>query len=235
MSRTHPSGSRIDNHAIILRAAIGIGLYAAAFGASFGAVSTTSGLSLAQTLLLSLVLFSGASQFAFVGIAATAGSPFAAIPAALLLAVRNAFYGVTLSEILNPRGLAKFWTAHFVIDETTAMAIAQSSLKAKRYAFWATGLILFSLWQLGTLAGGLLGAAINPAAFGLDAAAPAVFLALLWPGLTTTKTRLVALAGGLVAFALIPIVPAGVPVVAAALVAVVAGVSPSKPVQAGAS
>ncbi len=235
MNRVPSTGSRLNERTAILRAAIGIGLYAAAFGASFGAVSTSSGLSLVQTMVLSLVLFSGASQFAFVGVAAAASSPFAAIPAALLLAVRNAFYGVTLSEVLNPRGLARLWTAHFVIDETTGMAVAQSSTHARRYAFWATGLILFCLWQLGTLTGGLLGDAIDPASFGLDAAAPAVFLALLWPGLTTAKARLVALAGGLVALALIPIAPAGVPVVAAALVAVVAGFRSGKPAERGAA
>ena len=132
----------------ILRAAIGLGLYAGAFGTSFGAVSVGSGLSVPQTMLLSLVMFSGASQFAFVGVVA-AGSPFAAIPAALLLGVRNAFYGVTLSEILNPRGWRRLWTAHFVIDETTAMAVGQSSRRAQRYAFWATGLILCACWQTG--------------------------------------------------------------------------------------
>ena len=133
----------------ILRAAIGLGLYAGAFGASFGAVSVGSGLSVAQTMLLSLVMFSGASQFAFVGVVAAAGSPLAAIPAALLLGVRNAFYGVPLSEILNPRGWRRLWTAHFVIDETTAMAVGQASRPAQRYAFWATGLILCGCWQTG--------------------------------------------------------------------------------------
>lgn len=213
--------------ATILRAAIGLGLYAGAFGMSFGAVSVGSGLSVAQTMVLSLVLFSGASQFAFVGVAA-AGSPFAAIPAALLLGVRNAFYGVTLAEILSPRGWAKLWTAHFVIDETTGMAVAQTKPAAKRRAFWATGLILCCLWQLGSLAGALVGAAIDPADFGLDAAAPAVFLALLWPALRTAKARWVAGAGALVALVLIPLVPVGVPVVASAVVAVIAGLRPDR-------
>src|SRR6476659_1606557 len=109
----------------ILRAAIGIGLYAGAFGASFGAVSIGSGLTVGQTMVLSLVMFSGASQFAFAGVVASGGAPAAAIAAALLLGVRNAFYGVPISEILAPRGIARIWTAHFVIDETTAMALGQ--------------------------------------------------------------------------------------------------------------
>jgi 4-azaleucine resistance transporter AzlC len=212
----------------VLRAAIGIGLYAAAFGASFGAVSVSSGLSLLQTMVLSLVMFSGASQYAFAGVVAAGGAPFAAAAAALLLGVRNGFYGVPLAEILTPRGWRRFGTAHFVIDETTAMAVGQDTRSLQRYAFWATGLILCSLWQVGTLAGALAGAAIDPAAFGLDAAAPAVFLALLWPRLASARNRWVALAGAGVALLLVPLVPQGVPVIAAAGVAVLAGLLPGR-------
>ena len=208
----------------VLRAAIGLGIYAGVFGATFGAVSVGSGLTVGETMILSLVMFSGASQFAFVGVAA-AGSPWAAIPAALLLGVRNAFYGVPVSEILSPQGWRRLVTAHFVIDETTAMAVGQAEPRAKRYAFWSTGLILFTLWQTGSLVGALLGTAIDPARFGLDAAAPAVFLALLWPQLRTRSAKLVAVLGGLLAFLLIPIAPAGVPVIAAAAVAVAAGLT----------
>jgi 4-azaleucine resistance transporter AzlC len=214
------------DRAAILRAAVSIGLYAGAFGASFGAVSVGAGLSIVQTMLLSLVMFTGASQFAFVGVIAAGGSPFAAVAAALLLAVRNAFYGVTMSEILHPRGWARFGTAHFVIDETTGMAVAQSTPRAQRYAFWATGAILCTLWQLGSLTGALIGRAVDPAALGLDAAAPAVFLALLWPALKAARARWVALTGAAVAVALIPIAPRGLPVVAAAGVALIAGLLP---------
>jgi 4-azaleucine resistance transporter AzlC len=212
----------------ILRAAIGIGFYAMAFGASFGAISIGSGLTVAQTMVLSLVMFTGASQFAFVGVAASAGSPFAAVPAALLLGMRNAFYGVPLSEILHPRGLTRLWTAHFVIDESTAMAISQSTQRAKRYAFWATALILFTLWQLGSLTGALIGRAVDPADIGLDAAAPAVFLALLWPMLRHPEARWVALGGALVALALIPIAPPGIPVLASGIVALIGGLLPTR-------
>jgi len=211
----------------ILRAAVGLGLYAAAFGASFGAVAVGSGLSVAQTMVLSLVMFSGASQFAFVGVAA-GGSPYAAVAPALLLGVRNAFYGVPMSQILRSRGLRRLGTAHFVIDETTAMAVGQSGPRAQRYAFWATGLVLCALWQLGSLAGALVGTAIDPATFGLDAAAPAVYLALLWPRLRTREARMVATAGAAVALALVPVAPSGVPVIAAAAVAVLAGFRPSR-------
>jgi 4-azaleucine resistance transporter AzlC len=212
----------------ILRAAMGIGLYAMAFGASFGAISIGSGLTLPQTMVLSLVMFTGASQFAFVGVAASGGSPFAAVPAALLLGMRNAFYGVPISEILHPRGFARLWTAHFVIDETTAMAIGQATPRARRFAFWTTGMILFSLWQLGSLAGALVGRAVNPTDIGLDAAAPAVFLALLWPMLRRQEGRWVALGGAAVALALIPVAPPGIPVIASAVVALVGGLLPNR-------
>jgi 4-azaleucine resistance transporter AzlC len=219
----------------VLRAAVGIGLYAGAFGASFGAVAVGSGLSLAQAMVLSLVMFSGASQFAFTGVAAAGGSAVAAVAAALLLGLRNAFYGVPLAGILDPRGAARLGTAHFVIDETTAMAVAQPTRRLQRYAFWATGLSLCVLWQLGTLAGALVGSAVDPSAFGLDAAAPAVFLALLWPGLKRREARAVALAGAGVAVALVPIAPQGVPVLAAAGVALLAGLRPRAPGKRGAA
>ena len=208
----------------ILRAAVGLGLYAGAFGMAYGAVAVGSGLSVAQAMVLSLVLFSGGSQFAFAGVVASGGSGSAAVLAALLLGARNAFYGVPLSQILQPRGWwRRLGTAHFVIDETTAMAVGQSTGPVQRYAFWATGLILFPLWQLGSLIGALVGTAIDPADFGLDAAAPAVFLALLWPALRRRDGQVVALAGAAVALALVPVAPAGVPVIAAAAVALVAG------------
>jgi 4-azaleucine resistance transporter AzlC len=208
----------------LLRAAVGLGLYAGAFGVAYGAVAVGSGLSVPQAMLLSLVLFSGGSQFAFVGVVAAGGSGFAAIMAALLLGVRNAFYGVSLSQILQPRGWwRRLVTAHFVIDETTAMAVGQPTPELRRQAFWLTGLILFPLWQFGSLTGALVGAAIDPADFGLEAAAPAVFLGLLWPALRRPDGRMVALAGAAVALALVPVAPAGVPVIAAAAVALVAG------------
>jgi 4-azaleucine resistance transporter AzlC len=212
----------------ILRAVIGIGIYAAAFGAAFGAVSVASGLSVAPTMVLSLVMFSGASQFAFVGIAASAGSPFAAVGPALLLGVRNALYGVPVSELLHPGGWTRLLAAQLVVDETTAMATGQSTLRAKTYAFWATGLVLFALWQLGSFAGAVLGSTIDPAAFGLDAAAPAIFLALLWPRLRSPGAAWVAVCGAAVTVLLVPVAPPGVPVIAAAAVAVIAGMLPDQ-------
>jgi 4-azaleucine resistance transporter AzlC len=218
----HPD--RFPERDAIRRAVAGIGLYAAMFGVTFGAVAVGSGLSVSQTIILSAVMFSGASQFALVGIIGAGGSPYAAVSTALVLGLRNAFYGVAVSHSLRPRGMRRFLTAQLVIDETTAMALAQPLPRARRYAFWATGITLFVLWNLGSLAGALAGGSINTSNLGLDAAAPAIFLALLWPQLSRAQGRSVALGAAVVAVALIAVTPAGVPVIAAAGIAVAAGI-----------
>ena len=222
------SAQRMRGHAVITRSAIGIGVYAGVFGLAFGAVSAAAGLSVLQAAALSAVMFTGASQFALVGILAVAGSPFAALAAALLLGMRNAFYGVPVAGIVRPRGLGRLLTAHFVIDETTAMAVAQVERPAARYAFWATGVSLCAMWNLGTLAGVLIGSSINTEALGLDAAAPAIFLALLWPQLSRERSLPVAAAALVVALALVPISPAGVPIIAAGGVALAGGLLPAR-------
>jgi predicted branched-subunit amino acid permease len=221
-----------QNLSAIRRDALGIAAYAAAFGASFGAVSVASGLSVAQTMVLSLVMFTGASQFAFVGVIGGGGAALAAVPAALLLGVRNAFYGVPMSRVLSSsrlRGPRRAVAAQVVIDETTAMAIGHEEPESQRYAFWATGVALFVLWNVGTVVGAVGGSVIgDPATLGLDAAVPAAFLALLWPRLSDPASRWVAVGGALIATALVPVLPAGVPVLAAAPIALVAGLLPRR-------
>jgi 4-azaleucine resistance transporter AzlC len=223
------SSDEIVNRRAITRAAAGIGVYAALFGVTFGAIATASGLSLPQAVVLSAVGFTGASQFALVGIVATGGTALAAVSAALLLGLRNAFYGLPVSRALRPRGLRRLWTAHFVIDETTAMTIAQPGASASRLAFWATGLTLFVLWNLGTLVGALIGTGIDTSALGLDAAAPAIFLALLWPQLARERGRVVAVTAVAAALSLVTVAPAGIPVIAAASIAILAGLIPARP------
>lgn len=213
--------------AAITRAAIGIGLYAGAFGMTFGAVTAAAGLRLTQALVLSAVMFTGASQFALVGVLAAGGSAAAGITAALLLGLRNAFYGIPITHIVRPRGLSRLWTAHFVIDETTAMAVGQPAAPAGRYAFWATAFTLCGCWIAGTLVGALIGRGIDTSALGLDAAAPAIFVALLWPQLKRDRGPVVALGAAVVALALVPVAPAGIPIIAGAAVAIVAGMLPA--------
>ena len=214
--------------AAIVRAAAGIGVYAAAFGATFGAVAVAAGLTRGQAQALSLVLFSGASQFALAGVVGAGGSAWTALGPTLLLALRNGFYGVTLAPLLEAGGLRRLVSAHFVIDETTAMATAQPARQEQRLAFWWTGLVLFACWNAGTFAGALVGSAVDTDVLGLDAAGPAVFLALVWPAFRRVRARWVGLAGAAIAVALVPLAPSGVPVLAAAAAAVVGGLLPQR-------
>jgi predicted branched-subunit amino acid permease len=179
----------------------------------------------AQTCATSVLMFTGASQFALVGVLAAGGTPAAAAVTAVLLGARNALYGLRLSGLLRLSGRHRLVGAQLVIDESTAMALAhEDDAQARRLAFWATGLAVFVLWNLATLTGALAGQALgDPQALGLDAAVPAAFLALLWPRLSDVRARVIALAAVVVALLLVPVTPAGVPVMAAAGVAVLAG------------
>src|SRR5947209_13672774 len=155
----------------IVRDAMGIAIASGAYAISFGAISTAAGLSLLQTCALSVLLFTGASQFAMVGVIGAGGGIWAGAATAALLGSRNALYGLRLSSLLNAGGWRRPAASHFVIDETTAMAIGQDAAQHSRFAFWLTGLLLFAFWNLGTLAGALATHAFpDPRALGLDAA-----------------------------------------------------------------
>ncbi|HEY8814967.1 MAG TPA: AzlC family ABC transporter permease [Candidatus Dormibacteraeota bacterium] len=205
----------------MIRDALSIAIASGAYALSFGAISTTSGLSLLQTVCLSVLMFTGASQFALVGIVGSGGSVWAGAATAALLGTRNALYGVRLSSLLNVGGLGRFAGAHFVIDETTAMAIARDAESESRFAFWVTGLLLFAFWNTGTFIGALATSALpDPKVLGLDAAPPAAYLALLAPRLRAREPLAIAMAAGLVALLCLPFVPAGVPLlIVAGLVA----------------
>jgi 4-azaleucine resistance transporter AzlC len=219
-SQTAPVGAR----RAVIRDAAAIGVATGAYGVSYGAIGIAAGLSVAQTCALSLLAFTGASQFAFVGVVGGGGALVSAVATALLLGTRNAFYGLRLTSLLDPRGLRRLLTAHVVIDETTAMAVGRRTPELARLGFWATAIILFSLWNLGTLIGALAGSALgDPRVYGFDAAAPAAFLALLRPQLASRRAGAVAIAAALIAIALVPLVPVGVPVLLAGAAAVVAG------------
>lgn len=208
----------------IIRDALAVGIATGAYGVSFGAIATATGLSVLQACALSALVFTGASQFAFVGVVAAGGAPLAGTASALLLGSRNTLYGLRLSSLLQLGPLRRLFGAQLVIDESTAMAVSRPDRPQARLAFFATGLSVFVLWNAATVAGALGGQALgDPRDFGLDAAVGAAFLALLWPMLSTTANRVVALAAAVVAIALVPVVPAGVPVLVAAGVAIVAG------------
>jgi predicted branched-subunit amino acid permease len=215
---TQAEAARGGAHGVLWDAA-GIGVAVGAFGLSYGAIAVASGFSVLQTCALSALMFTGASQFALVGVVGGGGSLLAGALTALLLGGRNALYGLRLSSLLGVAGARRLAAAHFVIDESAAMGLARG-----RRGFWATGVAVFVCWNAGSAIGALGGTALaDPHALGLDAAAPAAFLALLAPRLRGgSSAARVALAAAAAALVAVPLTPAGVPVLVAALVAVVA-------------
>jgi predicted branched-subunit amino acid permease len=201
-----------------------------AYGISYGAVSVAAGLSVAQTCALSLLMFSGGSQFAFAGVAASGGGPVSAVTTAALLGARNGFYGLQMAPLLRVRRLRRLAAAQLTIDESTAVGSAQLTLhpgrpELVRQGFWTTGLVVFVLWNAATALGAVIGSVLgDPRRYGFDAAAAAAFLALLWPRLRDADARWIAAAAAVVALGAVPFAPAGVPVLAAGLIALIGAV-----------
>ncbi|MFF0449325.1 AzlC family ABC transporter permease [Streptomyces sp. NPDC004609] len=217
-ARTAEPVSKPDS--AVVRDALGVGVAVGLSGFAFGVTSAGSGLSLLQTCALSLLVFTGASQFALVGAIAAGGNPLTAAAGAFFLGVRNAFYGLRLSQLLALPRFVRPFAAHWVIDETAAVALAQPTRRAVRLGFTVTGATLYVLWNLTTFLGALGAEAIgDTGAWGLDAAGPAVFLALLAPMLRTATERAVAGLAVVLVLGLLPVLPAGVPVLVAALAA----------------
>lgn len=203
----------------VVRQGLSVAASTGLYGVSFGALSTTSGLSLWQTCVLSLLLFSGGSQFALIGVLGGGGTAGAAVAASSLLGVRNALYGLQLGPVMRPRGWRRVVVPQLTIDESTAVAVSQSTPPLRRLGFWVTGLGVYGFWNLATLVGALAGNALgDPKRYGLDAAAAASFIALLWPRLRAREPVAIAVVGALVTTLLVPVIPQGLPVVAAAVV-----------------
>ena len=199
-----------------LSIAVATGLY----GISFGALSVAAGLSFWQTVALSALMFTGGSQFAFIGVLGGGGSGAAALGAASLLGVRNAVYGMQINQWLRPRGWKRLAAAQVTIDESTATAASQSDPAEQRRGFWTAGVGIYLLWNLFTALGAALGDALgDPRQWGLDGAAVAAFLGLLWPRLRGREPVAIALVCALVTAVALPLTPAGVPILIAALVA----------------
>ncbi|KAF4405199.1 AzlC family ABC transporter permease [Streptomyces lycii] len=221
---TQQTGIRTEapprSDAAVVRDALGVGVAVGLSGFAFGVTAAGAGLTVLQTCALSLLVFTGASQFALVGALAAGGNPFTAAAGAFFLGVRNAFYGLRLAQLLRlPRALRPF-AAQWVIDETTVVTLAQSGRRAARIGFAVTGATVYLLWNLTTLLGALGASALgDPDAWGLDAAGPAVFLALLAPMLRTAVERAVAGLAVVLVLVGVPLLPAGVPVLVSALAA----------------
>jgi 4-azaleucine resistance transporter AzlC len=218
--------STAPSNRTIVRDGIAVGVATGAYGISFGAISVAAGLSVLQTCALSLLVFTGASQFALVGVIAAGGAPMSGAVTGLLLGTRNTLYGLRLAPLLDWRGWRRVTAAQLVIDESTAMSVTRETREAARVGFLSTGLAVFTLWNLATLGGAVAGEALgDPRTYGLDAAVGAAFLALLWPRLRDRRNQLTAVLAVALALSLVPVTAAGVPVLAAALVALGVGLA----------
>lgn len=216
--------SRVSRRTV--RDSLSVALTVGAYGVAFGAAGVAAGFSVLQTGLFSLLAFTGASQFVAVGVVAAGGAGLSAVVAASLLSVRNALYSLQMAPRLEVTGWRRLAAAQLTIDESTNVGLAQDTLgrAAVRHGFWLTGTGVYVFWNIFTLLGALGAKSLgDPAAWGLDAAVPAAFLGLLWPRLTDVRVRVIA--GVAVVFSLVmtPVLPAGTPIVATVVVAVVAG------------
>jgi 4-azaleucine resistance transporter AzlC len=218
-----PSGKAVVSASLALGLAVGL------VAVSYGVLAVANGLSVAQTCAMSVLVFTGASQFAFVGVVATGGSLAAAVGSGLLLAARNGVYGLALAPVLQGPLGRRLLAAQFVIDESTAMATAQPDQRSQVRGFWWSGLSIFVCWNLGTLIGALAGDALSdPAALGLDAAFPAGFVVLIGPHLRSAAGRQAAVIAAVVVLVTTPFLRPGVPILVAALAILVGLREPSK-------
>jgi predicted branched-subunit amino acid permease len=214
----NPKKNQVDRTAFSV--AFTVGLY----GAAFGAAGVTAGFSILQTCLLSILLFSGASQFAVVGIMGAGGAAISAIATATLLGFRNTLYGLQMAPILKVKGIKRVLAAQITIDESTAVATLQDNDEDRKRGFYLTGIGVYVFWNLFTFLGALGASAIgDPSVWGLDAAVPAAFLGLIWPRL---KNKIQFLVSGIaIAWALLltPVTPAGIPIITTVVLAIIFG------------
>jgi predicted branched-subunit amino acid permease len=209
-----------------VRDSLSVAITVGTYGVAFGAASVAAGFSVIQSCLFSLLTFTGASQFAAVGVVASGGGAASAIAAATMLGTRNALYGIQMAPLLKVKGVRRVLAAQITIDESTGVALSQAprGTQAMREGFWITGSGVFIFWNVFTLLGALGAKALgDPASWGLDAAVPAAFLGLLWPRLQTNFLRAVAVASMVFAVLITPWLPAGLPIIATTAVAVVLG------------
>ena len=208
------------------RDSLSVSFTVGAYGVAFGAAAVANGFSVVQSCLLSLLTFSGASQFAVIGVIGAGGSAISGIATASLLGFRNGLYGVLMAPILKVRGFKRLVAAHITIDESTGVSLSQEARgpEAMREGFWLTGFGVFIFWNLFTLAGALGAKAMgDPSAWGLDAAVPAAFLGLVWPRLKSSTDKTLAIIAAVFAIATTLFLPAGLPIIGTAVIAVIVG------------
>lgn len=216
--------ARDDAERAVVRDSLGLGFGVGLYGITFGALGVSVGLSVWQTCLLSLLVFTGASQFAFVGVIAAGGAPIAGAFTSMLLGTRMIFYGISVARRLDVRGWRRLLAAHILIDESTAMGVTRPTARQTRLGFYWTGALIFAVWNVTTLIGAVAGSAVgDPRTVGLDAVVAAAFLALLWPRLDSWSMRAVAVVSVAISLSLVPLTAPGMPIIIGGLAAVVLG------------
>lgn len=199
---------------------LGVAAAVALYGISFGALAVASGLDVWQAQVLSLFMFSGGSQFALIGLIAAGAPGITSVLVAGLLGVRNGLYSLRTAPLVGKGIFRRLIAGQLTIDESTAVALAQPTPASSRIGFWVTGIGIYIGWNAMTFLGAILGDALGDvSAFGLDAAAAAAFVGLLWPRLTAREPVVVAVIAAVVTAVAIPFAPTGVPVLLAALAA----------------
>ncbi len=212
----------------VVAASLTLGVAVGVFGISFGVGAVAAHATVAQACAISLLVFTGASQFSAVAVLGAGGSYASAIGGALILGARNGVYGLALSPHLRGRLGTRLVAAQLTLDESTSMAMAQTDERHRRIAFWVTGVTIYAFWNAGTLVGALAGQAVDPQKWGLDAAFPAAFVAMVWPMLRGRRPILAAALGVTICLVLIPFTPIGVPILCASL-AVLVGIPAPRP------
>jgi 4-azaleucine resistance transporter AzlC len=194
---------------------------AASFGAAFGVLAEGAGMGVLAPIVMSATTFAGAAQFAAASVLDEGGGVAAAVAAAVLLNARYGAIGIAIAPDFQGSSLRRLVESQLIVDESWAVAQTGQG-RINRRVLVGAGLVLFPFWVGGTTLGVLFGDVLgDPERFGLDAAFPALFLALLATQVVNRRTVIAAVAGGLIAFVLIPVAPPGVPVIAASAVCLV--------------
>lgn len=188
------------------------------FGVSYGVLARSAGIEVWQAVLMSATVFAGSAQFAAVSILGAGGAPAAVVVSGALLNARYLATGAAVARALPGSRLSRFLLAQLVVDESYALAVGAGTAERpdRRMLLWS-GTALWIGWVGGSLAGGLLGPVVGePRTLGLDAAFPALFVALLWPLLDRRPAIAAAVAGLVAAAVVLPFTSPGIALAAAA-------------------
>ncbi|MFD1091843.1 AzlC family ABC transporter permease [Providencia vermicola] len=204
------NNSTVKNIALVCLADLIVGI-------SYGALAHSQGFDFWVPLTLSILVLAGASEFLFIGVIFTGGSPISAALAGLLVNSRHIPFSFAVGD-LTGKGKKALLGYHIMNDESVVFGLAQETEKEKRAAFWLCGIGILLCWPLGVIIGEVLGSFMDDThVFGMDAMFPAIILALSLPALKDTRLRITAIIGAVIAVATTPYLPAGIPVLLALL------------------